>query len=400
MQLARQRQRGAERETRCRIEVEVGANRLTIVPRPQNDALLIEVRSTDEIAHALVAAIDGEEDVADGRRAEDRFLPISADGVVDARLEDRGVIIVREGLVRVLHELPGIQQLELLRGFLNAGVCVERELRGPRTTALGANHDDAVRRARSVDRGRGGVLQDVDRLDLVRADAGDRGDVLATERHLAEVLAQHGNAVDDPQRLIAGGDRRGATNAYGDTDTGIARVLDDLHARRLPLERRVNTGDDGILNLLASDRRDRAAQLTPNAGAVSGGDDLTQHARDRGEHEVNVRRLVGAHRDAALQWGVAKPLHADGNGSRGNAAKGVAPTLIGQRAARGPGDRDLHTGHRLLIRRIGDRSGDRRGALLARRATRRDQRHERGDRGEDVAGADSYVHGYASLGVS
>ena len=151
--------------------------------------------------------------------------------VVEGRLAD-GFLPVGMGVAQqfgipatadvFLAELVGIIDLEFLVGIVDGIVTPVGYPRRDNLPALGlrtflgGDDDDAVRAPRAVNGGGGGVLQDVDRLDVIRIDRVD-------------ALADH--SVDDDERLVGGvqgsaladTDRTGGTGgtgALGDLQTG------------------------------------------------------------------------------------------------------------------------------------------------------------------------------------
>ena len=82
-------------------------------------------------------------------------------------------------------------------------------------TLLGGHEDDTVGAAGTVDGGRGGVLQDLDGLDILRVEVLDRA-------------AHHRNAVHDIQRRRGGGEGALTADIHG-TDFTRALVGADIH---------------------------------------------------------------------------------------------------------------------------------------------------------------------------
>ena len=124
------------------------------------------------------------------------------------------ILLVHDG-----HILLGIEHLHLVDGFLPTLVSVEADHGTAVLTALRGDEHHAVGRLRTIDGGRGSVLQHVDALDVGRI---ERSDVAA-------------DAVYNIKR------RRG-TGGADTTDidleslTGLSRLRDDGHAGGLPLQ--------------------------------------------------------------------------------------------------------------------------------------------------------------------
>ena len=120
----------------------------------------------------------------------DRRIAVADTGRVGAREHLLSVGISGAVVQRAAHGddiVAGVHQVEFRRGRGPCGLRLERNL-GPlgAVTLLGGHQNHAVRRAGSVNTRRSGVLQDLDRLDVVRIESG----------HLAA------NAVHDDDRRI------------------------------------------------------------------------------------------------------------------------------------------------------------------------------------------------------
>ncbi len=224
-------------------------------------------------------------------------------------------------------------------------------MRLPGTPALRGDHHDAVRAARAVDRGGGGILQDVDRLDLVGVDAGDGGDILAAHAELRVVLLDDRDAVDDVERLVAGVDRRWAAHAHGDAVAGVAGVLHHLNARRLTLERSIDACRGSVRDLRCRDGRDRAADVLAARGAVADDDDLGQRASYGDEREVGRDGRTRADGHAYVAGREPDALRADRDGAGGDVADGVFAGVVRERSDLRADDGDLRAGHGASTRR-------------------------------------------------
>ena len=125
-----------------------------------------------------------------------------------------------------------------------------------RLALLGGDDDDARHRARTIDGGSGTVLQDVEGLDVVGVQAGDRGGDQGGGVTGAEIVrgdvhdVLHDHAVHDPQRLGRTVDGGGATDAdLRRGAEGAGDVLDG-HAGHLALQGAGDVGDTGQLRAL------------------------------------------------------------------------------------------------------------------------------------------------------
>src|SRR5690606_29692015 len=97
---------------------------------------------------------------------EDRLVTFVATGVAFA-----GILVHAAGRPTLeVGELLGIEDLHVLPDALNAEAGIVGDAGRSLTTGIGGDQDDAVRRARAVDCGGGGVLEHLDRLDAVRID--------------------------------------------------------------------------------------------------------------------------------------------------------------------------------------------------------------------------------------
>ena len=76
-------------------------------------------------------------------------------------------------------------------------------------TLLGSDDDDAVRSARTVDRGSRSILQHRERLDIARVDRRER------IGHARDGVVRDGQTVDDDQRVVGRFERRAAADTYG-----------------------------------------------------------------------------------------------------------------------------------------------------------------------------------------
>ena len=109
----------------------------------------------------------------------------------------------------------------VLDGLIGEGACVA-DVHVALGTLLGGHEDDTVGAAGTVDGGCGGVLQDLDGLDVVRVEVVDR-------------TAHHGDAVHDIQRRGGGGEGALAADVHG-TDLTRTLVGADIHTGCAALE--------------------------------------------------------------------------------------------------------------------------------------------------------------------
>ena len=97
--------------------------------------------------------------------------------------------------------------------FLPAGISIERDPVSASNAALRRDQHDAVGGARAVDACRSGVFQDRDGFNFIGIQVRHGGEVLPTETNLREVAGLNRRSVDYEERLVAGGQRRRASDA-------------------------------------------------------------------------------------------------------------------------------------------------------------------------------------------
>ena len=251
----------ARAEAPAHLPIQVEAEPVPLEGRVEDNPLLVQVVAGQQVAGPRVAARQAER-VALLRPGAEQQLRI----VVRLGTRDLGGGVARRparigvGFVRERHVLRRGQHRNPLADFLNAVARLEGEAVLAPLTALRRNQDDAVGAARSV-HGRGGsVLQNVDRLDVLRVDLGER-----VEGRVVGARALHRwNPVHDVNRLGVGADRGGAANPNARSGPGNATVRQDVDAGRLALERvRDRAGRRGFeKDILAAHRRHRACQVT------------------------------------------------------------------------------------------------------------------------------------------
>jgi hypothetical protein len=337
--------------------------------------------------------------VADGRGAKDGVLPIEVDAVDAfaprcrrrrALREAKCSTLVRARLVHDLDVFTRIQQVELLVDLLRAAVRAHAEAHAiADAAALRGDQNDAVRPARAVDRGRRGVLEDVDALDFIRIDARDRRLPLSARRQLLEAALNHRDAVDDVERLIAGVERARSAHAHRDRAAGLTGVLHHLYAGDLALEGVVDADDGNVSDRHRVDRRDRARDVRSARCTVADRHDLGERDGDRRHGEVDAGRRAGGHRGLSLLPRKTDALHRHGDGTGRNAGDRVVSLFVREVAARVAGDRHLRGDDGSSTAGILDDPFDSAGLLrLCRRRGGDRSEHERQDHGEGPSGAE------------
>ena len=227
----------------------------------QHDTLIAGVGSGCIILESLPAAGDRELDVGDGCRIAESFpLPV---GGTDILLDPGGgTVLSLDG--DAAHGLLELLQVQIVRrrdhlvqfiGILDALIGLDAVDRFLRITALGRDHDDAVGGAGSVDSGRGGVLKDLDGLDVAGVD-------------VAQALGIR-KSVHDDQRSAVGRNRAGSSDTDGRGDTDLGGVVVDREAGNLALQRRGHIRHGRVDQAFTADLGDGPRQVRLGLGAVT-----------------------------------------------------------------------------------------------------------------------------------
>ena len=285
------------RDVRFEVGAEVHLLGRGVDAEPPHDTLIVEVAQREQVADLLRPARDREVVLLGVAVLENLVKPVGVgverevrDAVftdpvgigrllppeVDVRLgEDaRGPDVVAR-LVDKLH-VPGVirNEVQVVVGHLQDALVGVADLGLPGRTVFRGDEDDAVGGARSVDRGRGGVLEHRDRCDVVRV----------------HVVHAPFHAVNEHQRAVgAGGERAVAA----DTDrrvvrTGLAGTLRDVHTGR-QARQRCRGADDGaaLAGLREVDRRDGARQVDLLLDAVAYHHDVFEQLVVRLQRDVD-----------------------------------------------------------------------------------------------------------------
>ena len=240
-----------------------------------------QFRVVDGVDHHLPACGDI------GRRIHEfgrphRIVAVADTGGVGARQDARAVGVGRR--VFVQHRahraqvVAAVHQVEPHGGRSPCGLRLECHLRAPCHTALlGRDEDYAVRGAGTVDTRRSGVLQHLDRLDVIGVQAG----------HFTV------HAIDDNDRSVRLVDRRTAANQEHGVGTRLVVGRRYAHAADTSLQGIADGVDRCAGEFLAvhlrNCGRDRAARLR----AVADHHHVVHHQRILFEH--NVDRRAGAY---------------------------------------------------------------------------------------------------------
>ena len=203
----------------------------------------------------------------------------------------------------VVEIVVGAESGEVLGRGVDLGVTAVGDADLAFLGALGGDEDDAVGAACAVDGGGGGVLEDVDGLNLVGRDVGEGA----------------GGAVDEDERVIALGDGAATANTDVHLCARAAVLRDDVDAGELALDGLRDVGDRSGGELLGVDGSDGSCEVAALDGLVTDDDGLVEEECILIEDEVD-RGLVG---EAYFLRGVADAGGLE-DGVRGNAEGVVA----------------------------------------------------------------------------
>lgn len=241
-----------------------------------------------------------------------------------------------------------VEQVVPLRDRLLAGVRVERDDGLARRPPLRSDDDDAARAARAVDRGRRGVLEDLDRGDVGRIDRGERilrhrrrGIPTAVGRARVVRIVLDREAVDDVEWLVVAADRRAPADADREAAARRARRLGDLHAGRGALQRLLDRGDRRALDL-RRDGRNRPGEIGTTLRAVADDYDLLERDGRLREAKCGRDRLPGGDGDRVLSRPVADELRTEAVPAGCEVGDGEAPIGVRPGAPHLPDAADRH----------------------------------------------------------
>ena len=296
--------------------VEVEPERSTGHVGPDDHAIVLEEAPGRVVRRAGVATGEREVVVARRRRAKDRVLPVGpcAEGW-DVRVE-RG--LTDRGTSRVDHlcELRRVEQREGATHLFDPVVRAERHDTRTGPPPLGRDQHDAVGAARPIDGARRRVLENLDRLDVVRVQGGDRvqpAHSLAEQRIGRRVVevGRYGHAVDDVERVVEGRDGVPASDAHHGARSRLATRGDDFDSGRAAQQRLINRRDRRGRDLVRFNGGHRARQLSSLGRAVADRDYLFELRRLGRHDEVDRDIPVRNHRHRLRRGPVADTRRLD-----------------------------------------------------------------------------------------
>lgn len=319
---------------------DIGADRVAVEGRAGGDTLLAVVAARDVVVRAVVGARNGQLVALEhGRIVEYGLEPVYVG------LAQQVVVLAvgQSDLLFVLDALGGVHQVPVAVGDLR-----ETELHAVvddrmvvHAAALGGDDHHAVGRAGSVDRGRGGVLEYREVLDVGRVD------------HV-EVRAGDHHAVEDEERFGARVDRVRTADGHDGRLAGLTRVGEYREARDLTLQRLVKCGRRGAFDLFGLDGRYRSGDGALLAHAVGDDDHILESLRVALHLEVEGHVCLSFGNDV-LDRLVADVLE-DECGAGGN-LDGVASVGKGRNAGRRSGNH-VHPDQGLFVFSRGDYATD------------------------------------------
>ena len=273
-------------------------------------SFLVQEAGGDAEVVLLSAARHGNRMVLSEARARHPVVP-----VVVRRSENGQDIrgLRRDGIT----ELVVVQDVRLIRDLRTGDVSAIAE-QGRLTRRLPAgsrlDQDHPVGTPGSIDRRRGGVLQDRERHDVVGIEEVQR---VATRGQSAADLERH--AVHDVQRLVAGVDRGAAANADRNAAARLTAVgLGDLHARDLTLDQFFGGHHPAGVEHLFRHLGDHAGVRGPLQLAVPDGHQRIELERGDRHQDLDVGRLPRTHGHLRLEPAVSEQvgrerMHAGGD---------------------------------------------------------------------------------------
>ena len=367
------RGRGADAQTGIGAMVEVEPHRPTHEVHPFDDAPLIELAPTEREAGLLVTACNPHLVAQLRPRMQHEVLPVRpAPGgerlevlgpeenrvAVRAGGDARGALVPRvavsRGVALELGPLRAVHHRHAAHRLLRPGIGVVRNARLPGLALLRGDEHHAARAARTVDRRGRGVLQDLDRLDVVRVQVADP--------------AGHRDSVQHVERIVGRRERARAADADADAVPGVVAAGDDIDAGHAPLDRLDGVGLGYRLHIFARYRGHRPGHVSAGLRSVAHHHDFRERDGQWCEPEVRPGGVPGGDDDVRhLHQGVPDEPRAQAVRPRWHRRDGVA--AVGGGIGAELRARHRHPGARQRCARLlgRDEAGDRPGRRPLRR---------------------------------
>ena len=324
--------RVADRRSEMDVLVDLGGNLpaegIAVEIGVDEDTLLIEVSGREVVGDLLRAAAVVDLVVLRNGRAENLVHPVRARndrlGVLEIGGNGHARILV--GLLAQLGKLLAVEQIIGLLGGLERERGAETHLPRLLAAALRRDEDHTVGTACTVDGRCRGILQHLDRLDIVRAEARERVDDQTLA--LGHRLADQGHTVDDVQRLVRTVDRARTADADRGAAARLTVVLTHLHTGNLAAQRIVERGNGLVVEQFRLDRSHGSGQVRLLHRTVTNRHDLFERNGILLQDDVDLRAV--GHGDLL---GLAAEEGVDQHGIGRRDAEGVASVGRGGRTA-------------------------------------------------------------------
>ena len=213
---------GIQAQPFAQVVLHGSAEIVALEVRLLDDTVLTGITAAEMIAEFIRTVGNLQLIVLHRTRAEGLLFPVRLVGQVVGQFHQSDFVL--QFLI-----LPGIEHLRRVVHLRERIVGVQTHLCHTFLTLLGADDDDTVGSTATVDSGRGGILQNLDVIDIVGRE---------------EVDILEGHAVHHIQRIVGTVQRSGTTHANGGRRTGLSVRLRNLQTGGLTLHTLCGT-DDG-----------------------------------------------------------------------------------------------------------------------------------------------------------
>ena len=200
------------------------------------------------------------------------------------------------------HALLRVHQVDVAVGISRTRRVFELRIVGDarRTgiTLLGGHHNHTVGGTRSVERGRRGVLEHVNALNVLRVESRNGITDIVDVVRVIELLVGHidrigqGDTVEHPQRFAVADEGGRTANTHTRRRADFTGVLHKHHVGHAPFERLLQAGHAGHEDFVHLERSDGTRLLARADRAVARHHSLAQTLRIVFEHEVIVHHAV------------------------------------------------------------------------------------------------------------